>query len=135
MNRARNAPPNHRFDPFKQTASRIKTLEHNGHATDKIELLILGGTWSAYPHNYQERFVQRCLDAMNGAESESLIEAQKANETAEHRNVGLVMETRPDHITLDEVRRLRWLGATKVQMGVQSLDDKILERELSRAHG
>jgi elongator complex protein 3 len=118
---------NHRFDPFKQTASRIKTLEHNGHATDKIELLILGGTWSAYPHNYQERFVQRCLDAMNGAESASLIEAQKANETAEHRNVGLVMETRPDHVTLDEVKRLRWLGATKVQMGVQSLDDKILD--------
>ena len=118
---------NHRFDPFKQTASRIKTLEHNGHATDKIELLILGGTWSAYPHNYQERFVQRCLDAMNGAESASLIEAQKTNETAEHRNVGLVMETRPDHVTLDEVKRLRWLGATKVQMGVQSLDDKILD--------
>lgn len=116
-----------RFDPFKQTTTRLKTLETNGHATDKIELLILGGTWSAYPHNYQERFVQRCLDAMNGVESQSLIDAQHTNETAEHRNVGMVMETRPDHITIDEVRRLRWLGATKVQMGVQSLDDKILE--------
>jgi elongator complex protein 3 len=115
-----------RFDPFKQTCTRLKTLETNGHATDKIELLILGGTWSAYPHNYQERFVQRCLDAMNGVESKSLIDAQHINETAEHRNVGMVMETRPDHITLDEVRRLRWLGATKVQMGVQSLDDAIL---------
>jgi elongator complex protein 3 len=118
---------NHRFDPFKQTASRIKTLEHNGHATDKIELLILGGTWSAYPHNYQERFVQRCLDAMNSAESSSLLDAQRTNETAAHRNVGMVMETRPDYVTLDEVKRLRWLGATKVQMGVQSLDDKILD--------
>lgn len=116
-----------RFDPFKQTTTRLKTLETNGHATDKIELLILGGTWSAYPKNYQERFVQRCLDALNGVESESLIDAQRLNETAEHRNVGMVMETRPDHITLDEVRRLRWLGATKVQMGVQALDDKILE--------
>lgn len=118
---------NHRFDPFKQTASRIRTLEHNGHATDKIELLILGGTWSSYPPQYQEWFAQRCLDAMNETESVSLIEAQKQNETAAHRNVGLVMETRPDHITLAEVKRLRWLGATKVQMGVQSLDDRILD--------
>jgi elongator complex protein 3 len=116
-----------RFDPFKQTRARIETLEHNGHPTDKIELLILGGTWSSYPHKYQEWFVQRCLDAMNETESASLIQAQKQNETAAHRNVGLVMETRPDHITLDEVRRLRWLGATKVQMGVQSLDDRILD--------
>ncbi len=116
-----------RFDPFKQTRARIETLEHNGHATDKIELLILGGTWSSYPPKYQEWFVQRCLDAMNETESASLIQAQKQNETANHRNVGLVMETRPDHVTLDEVRRLRWLGATKVQMGVQSLDDRILD--------
>jgi len=115
------------FDPFKQTASRLQTLETMGHATDKIELLILGGTWSAYPHKYQEWFVQRCLDALNGKESATLLDAQRTNETAVHRNVGMVMETRPDHITLDEVRRLRWLGATKVQMGVQSLDDAILE--------
>jgi elongator complex protein 3 len=117
---------NHRFDPFKQTRSRIQTLAHNGHATDKIELLILGGTWSAYPPKYQEWFVQRCLDAMNERESNSLLDAQHINETAAHRNVGLVMETRPDYVTLDEVKRLRWLGATKVQMGVQSLDDRIL---------
>jgi len=117
---------NNRFDPFKQTRARLRTLEHNGHATDKIELLILGGTWSAYPHKYQEWFVQRCLDALNGVESESLAEAQRINETAAHRNVGLVMETRPDHITLAEVRRLRWLGATKVQLGAQSFDDAIL---------
>jgi elongator complex protein 3 len=64
---------------------------------------------------------------MNESESSSLIEAQHTNETAAHRNVGMVMETRPDHITLDEVRRLRWLGATKVQMGAQSLDDRVLE--------
>jgi elongator complex protein 3 len=115
------------FDPFKQVAMRMQTLESNGHATDKIELLILGATWSAYPLKYQEWFIQRCLDAMNGRDSESLVEAQRINETAAHRDVGLVIETRPDHITLDEVRRLRALGATKVQLGAQSLDDRILE--------
>lgn len=122
---AQRAALNH-FDPFKQTAMRLESLTTNGHSTDKIEFLILGATWSAYPRKYQEWFVRRCLDALNGAESKTLEDAQRLNETAEHRTVGLVMETRPDHITLDEVRRLRWLGATKVQLGVQSLDDHIL---------
>ncbi len=116
-----------RFDPFLQTATRLQALENTGHSTDKIELLVLGGTWSAYPQTYQTQFVQRCLDAMNGSESATLEQAQHTNETAAHRNVGMVMETRPDHITLAEVRRLRWLGATKVQLGVQALDDTILD--------
>jgi elongator complex protein 3 len=118
----------HGFDPFKQTASRIAALQGTGHSVDKIELLVLGGSWSAYPEAYQESFVRRCLDAMNKAESTSLEEAQRLNESALHRNVGLVVETRPDLITPEHVRRLRWLGVTKIQMGVQSLDDAILVR-------
>ncbi len=123
----------HGFDPHAQTASRLQTLEAIGHGTDKVELLILGGTWSAYAHDYQEWFIRRCLEAMNGIESDSLPEAQRANETAAHRNVGLVIETRPDTITPEEVRRLRWLGVTKVQLGIQSLDDAILEQN-QRGH-
>ena len=118
----------HDFDPFRQTASRLEALEAIGHPTDKIELLILGGTWSAYPKSYQAWFVQRCLDAMNGFESADLRVAQAANEGAPHRNVGLVIETRPDHVTVSEVVRLRALGVTKVQLGAQSLDDDILLR-------
>jgi elongator complex protein 3 len=116
----------HDFDPFAQTTARIRALENIGHPTDKIELLILGGTWSAYPADYQEWFVRRCLDAMNEREALSLRQAQVWNETASRRNVGLVVETRPDRITPDEILRLRRLGATKVQLGVQSLDDVIL---------
>jgi elongator complex protein 3 len=123
----------HAFDPFSQTASRISVMRDLGHNVDKIELLILGGTWSCYPHDYQEWFVHRCLDAMNEAEAPRLEEAQRLNETASHRNVGLVVETRPDRITPQEVRRLRWLGVTKVQLGVQSLDDNILIRN-KRGH-
>lgn len=115
------------FDPFKETAGRVQTLESMGHTTDKIELLVIGATWSAYPKKYQEWFIRRCLDAMNGSISASLPEAQKRNETCEHRCVGLVVETRPDYITLEEARRLRWLGVTKVQLGAQSTDDRILE--------
>ncbi|MGB8644948.1 MAG: tRNA uridine(34) 5-carboxymethylaminomethyl modification radical SAM/GNAT enzyme Elp3 [Anaerolineae bacterium] len=122
------------FDPYKETLTRIEALDRMGHSTDKVELLVIGATWSAYPHKYQEWFIRRCLDAMNGEPSATLSEAQKRNETAAHRNVGLVIETRPDSITLDEARRLRWLGVTKVQLGVQSLDDAILALN-NRGHG
>lgn len=117
----------HHFDPYETTASRLRALDNIGHPTDKIELLILGGTWSYYPPDYQEWFIRRCFDAMNGVESDSLEEAQHINETAAHRNVGLVIETRPDYIDVEEVRRLRRYGVTKVQLGAQSLDDHILD--------
>jgi len=127
----------HQFDPFDQVMSRIMQLEALGHPTDKIELLILGGTWSSYKRDYQEWFVKRCFDAMNGfshlpaAEmiigEDELYEAQTYNETALHRNVGLVIETRPDEINPDEIKWLRHLGVTKVQLGAQSMDDRVLE--------
>ena len=124
----------HEFDPYAQVISRLEALEAVGHPTDKIELLILGGTWSSYRRDYQEWFIKRCFEAMNetdeaipAGEDQKLAEAQTINETATHRNVGLVIETRPDEITPDEIRWLRHLGVTKVQMGAQSLDDHILE--------
>jgi elongator complex protein 3 len=131
----------HNFDPYAQVASRLASLEALGHPTDKIELLILGGTWSSYRRDYQEWFIQRCFDAMNtplpsasphfaaenGGSEGGLSKTHLLNETAPHRNVGLVIETRPDEITPDELRWLRHLGVTKVQMGAQSLDDHVLE--------
>ncbi|MBM4425433.1 MAG: tRNA uridine(34) 5-carboxymethylaminomethyl modification radical SAM/GNAT enzyme Elp3 [Chloroflexi bacterium] len=117
----------HAFDPYAQTFHRIRSFSALGHGVSKIELLILGGTWSSYRRDYQEWFVQRCLDAMNGRDSRSLAEAQKWNESAPHRNVGLVIETRPDHIDWNEIKWLRMLGVTKVQMGAQSLSDRILQ--------
>ncbi len=116
----------YKFDPYDQTAGRIRALEQIGHPADKIELLILGGTWSSYRRDYQEWFVKRCFEAMNGEESATLAEAQACNATAARRNVGLVVETRQDHITLDELRWLRYLGVTKVQVGIQSMDERVL---------
>ena len=131
----------HQFDPYEQVHARIRALENLGHPTDKIELLILGGTWSSYRRDYQEWFIKRCFDAMNEPERGALrdhadkletagvdiAQAQAVNETTSHRNVGLVIETRPDEINPDELRWLRHLGVTKVQMGAQSFDDHILE--------
>ncbi len=140
----------HNFDPYTQVRSRLEALSAVGHPTDKIELLILGGTFSAYRRDYQAWFVQQCFEAMNedahpaanlehsehpkeipadsvASAAESLTDAHTLNESALHRNVGLVVETRPDEITPDELAWFRTLGVTKVQMGVQSLDDRILE--------
>jgi len=130
------------FDPYAQVRSRLEALTAVGHPTDKVELLILGGTFSSYRRDYQAWFVRRCFDAMNetrrtegetepdknpaDAELERLEAAQRLNEAAPHRNVGLVVETRPDEITPDELAWFRRLGVTKVQMGAQSLDDRIL---------
>ena len=123
----------HAYDPYSQVASRIRALEGVGHPTDKIELLILGGTWSCYPKDYQEGFVRRCFDAMNPQQASTLEQAHALNETTLHRNVGLVIETRPDYITPGEITHLRRLGVTKIQMGAQSLDDHILDLNL-RGH-
>jgi elongator complex protein 3 (tRNA carboxymethyluridine synthase) len=117
----------HNFDPFGQVASRLQALKAVGHPTDKVELLILGGSWCAYRRDYHEWYIKRCFDALNGVESANLEQAQMLNETAENRNVGLVIETRPLDITTAELSWLRRLGVTKLQMGAQSLDDHILE--------
>jgi len=117
----------HGFDPYDQVVARLQALDAVGHPTDKIELLVLGGTWSAYKRDYQKWFIHRCLDALNGAESPDLRAAQEINERTTHRNIGMVIETRPDHVNPDELAWMRSLGVTKVQMGAQSLDDRVLE--------
>ncbi len=172
----------HRFDPYRQTWSRLHAFRQMGHDVDKVELIVLGGTWSHYPEAYQVWFVERCLAAMSdfgagidarGEHTPTLPEfrdarlepdrgdggrrynrsvsallaqgapttlrrpdaraAWRALETAQHRNeaaavrvVGLVVETRPDAVDEAEVHRLRRLGVTKVQLGIQSLSDRVL---------
>ncbi len=189
------------FDPYLQTIMRLQTYHNLGHSTDKIEIIILGGTWSFYPETYQIWFVKRIFDALHdfgagidrrdevisalrsrsqftgtpisdialqgetlsesynqvvsslyademqrsrvlageiaaGSRQRSLADeyaswdelavVQRQNESAACRAVGLVVETRPDHINAEEVRRVRRLGCTKVQIGFQSLDDRVL---------
>ncbi len=197
------------FDPYLQTYVRLQTYYNLGHPTDKIEVIILGGTWSFYPETYQIWFVKRVFDAMHDfaagddrredvsaalrdasklhpennvtnvsvigsdlkqtynqvvqsiysaemtrshaladevatgtrqrspidefATWEELEAVHKFNETADVRCVGLVVETRPDHISEEEVLRIRRLGCTKVQIGFQSLNDDVL-RANKRGH-
>ncbi len=115
------------YDPFKQTASRIKQLRAIGHKTDKIDLIIMGGTFTSRPEEYQDFFVKRCFDAMNGKDASDMESAQVTNESAKARCVGMTVETRPDWFSSHQVNHSMQLGATKVEFGVQILDDAVLD--------
>lgn len=122
------------FDAYRQVKNRLKGLERTGHTTEKIEIIVAGGTFSYYPKTYQTSFIRNVFNALNEKKFRSLAEAQKYNEKAEHRCVGLSLETRPDWITVEEIKRMRMLGATKVEIGIQSLDEDVLAAN-KRGHG
>jgi elongator complex protein 3 len=122
------------FDAKRQVESRFRTLADMGHPVDKIELIIMGGTFLAYPCEYQYQFVKDCYDALNGVPSANLEEAKKMNETAEHRCVGLCIETRPDWCGEVEIKSMLDFGTTRVELGAQTLDDDI-HRLTKRGHG
>ncbi len=113
---------------------RIGTLVRMGHPVDKIELIIMGGTFLAYPVDYQYWFVKSCYDALNETESPDLEAAKSVNESSAHRCVGLCVETRPDWCGESEIERLLDFGATRVELGVQTLDDDI-HKLTRRGHG
>ncbi|MFC1755965.1 elongator complex protein 3 [Patescibacteria group bacterium] len=169
------------FDPYFQTYNRLVAYNNIGHPTGKVELIVLGGTWSHYPEEYQIWFIKRCFEAMNDFDKdkspkglevkiksplnedllreikgesmketynqviakalikktneendetatwEELNKSQKTNEKSKSRCVGLVLETRPDEINKEELIRIRKLGGTKIQIGIQSLNDEVLE--------
>ena len=127
------------FDPFRQVTMRIQALQNNGHSVDKLEILVLGGTWSVYPEKYQHEFIRDCFYAANifGKKNKrkpfSLLREQKINETAKYKIIGLTLETRPDFINPTEIKRMRLLGTTRVQIGVQHTDNKILNY-IKRGH-
>jgi len=134
------------FDPYLQIQRRLDAFYDNGHRPEKIDVRILGGTWSFYLKNYQTWFVKKLYQAMNeyvahsGREQNkikarfTLSALQDANESATHKCIGLSIETRPDYVNMQEIIRLRTFGVTKVEIGVQSLNDDV-QRRTKRDHG
>jgi len=121
------------YDPYEQTKARIAQLEAIGHKAEKIELIIMGGTFNAQPKPVQEEFVRRALDAMNGKPSRTLAGALKLNEKAAHRAIGITFETRPDWCKKRQIDELLRMGATRVELGVQTLSDAVY-RKVHRGH-
>lgn len=127
------------FDPYAQVQARLRQYEALGHRPSKVELIVMGGTFPALPRDYQERFVAKCLDAMNRypqppAGEVGLEEAQLANEEASIRCVGMTLETRPDWARPSDVDFMLRLGATRVELGVQTIYDEVLAA-VKRGHG
>ena len=115
------------YDAKEQIKLRLKILSEMGHPTDKVELIVMGGTFLAYPEDYQHQFIKDCYDALNGEQSATLADAKQLNETANHRCTGLCIETRPDWCQQEQVDRMLEFGTTRVELGVQTLDDKIYQ--------
>ena len=137
------------FDPYQQVSQRIQALTTNGHPTDKVELIIKGGTWNSYPIKYQYWFIARCFEACNNAKFENSqvdemfplndlrklsFKIQKTNEKSKHRIIGLTIETRPDFINRGTVAAMREMGTTRIELGVQNTNEKILDIT-KRGHG
>jgi len=121
------------YDPYKQVAARVRQLDEIGHKTSKCELIIMGGTFIAQEKRYKRWFVQRCFDAFNGNSSRSLEEAMEKNERASNRVVGITFETRPDYAMERHVDEMLGMGATRVELGVQTLSDEIYKK-VGRGH-
>ena len=151
------------FDPYRQIVLRLKAMENNGHEPNKIEVIVIGGTWSYFPEKYKFWYILNCFKAANDyarlklpedpnedsrlkladslvkkikspfAQSlklaeikKRLLEEQKKNEKAKYKIIGLTLETRPDYINTQELLEMRQLGATRIEIGVQAVDDQIL---------
>ncbi len=121
------------FAAARQVQDRLRALSQMGHPTDKVELIVMGGTFLSTPPDYQYRFIKGCYDALNGEQSVTLAEARRTNQTARHRCIGLCIETRPDWCCQAKIDRMLEFGATRVELGVQTLDDDI-SRLVKRGH-
>ena len=125
------------FDPVKQFRSRSNMLKKCGHVVDKIEIIVLGGTWSCYPMEYRDWFCKMLFYAANTFDDDyetlrepfSLEKEQEINESAKYHVIGLTIETRPDYINVDEIISYRRQGVTRVQVGIQHTHDYVLESE------
>jgi len=121
------------YDPFHQTKDRLNQYVLTGHPSDKIEIIILGGTFLALDKNYQDWFVKRIFDALNGKESKNLEVAQTLNENSRHRCTGLTIETRADYCFKAHINQMLELGTTRVEIGVQSIYPGVLKK-VRRGH-
>ncbi|MBE8539586.1 tRNA uridine(34) 5-carboxymethylaminomethyl modification radical SAM/GNAT enzyme Elp3 [Geoglobus acetivorans] len=129
----------HEYDSFRQVTSRLSELKEIGHDVDKVEIIVMGGTFPAREEDYKQKFILGIFSALNSFESEKklysdLEQAKKDNERAKARCVGMTFETRPDYAGEEHIIEMLRFGGTKVELGVQSVYDDVLEK-IQRGHG
>ncbi|MFX0169186.1 MAG: tRNA uridine(34) 5-carboxymethylaminomethyl modification radical SAM/GNAT enzyme Elp3 [Candidatus Hodarchaeota archaeon] len=121
------------YDPYLQVKSRLEQLQAMGHSTEKVELIVMGGTFLSAPPDYQINFVKRSLDAMIGSDTKTLTEAIQLAERSVTRPVGITIETRPDYCQREHIDSMLAFGTTRVELGVQTIYDDIYSK-VSRGH-
>ena len=121
------------FDPYQQVKSRIEQFSIMGHDVDKVELIIFGGTLTAYPQDYLEWFVIQCLNAMSGVDAKNIEGAQAAAENASIKNSDITIETRPDYCKKSHIDLMLRLGTTRIELGVQTVYDDVYKL-VNRGH-
>lgn len=121
------------FDPVLQIHSRIDQLESTGHYSEKLEIIVMGGTFNSTPAKYQQEFMLGVYEALNGVRSSTIADSKHLNETAKYRCVGLTFETKPDWALKKHVLKMLEFGVTRVELGVQTLRDEVLTH-VNRGH-
>ena len=121
------------YDVKRQVKARLKVLKDMGHPVEKLEVIIIGGTFLQYPKEFRHNYIKGLYDAINNKKSKNLEEAKKINETSKQRVVALCIENRPDNCSEEEIKEMLSYGATRIEIGVQIPDDKIYKK-INRGH-
>ncbi|XKL60610.1 hypothetical protein PGB90_007667 [Kerria lacca] len=122
-----------RYDPYEQTRSRIEQLKQLGHSVDKVEFIIMGGTFMSLPENYRENFIKNLHDALSGYRSHNVDDAVKFSERSKTKCIGITIETRPDYCLKRHLSDMLRYGCTRLEIGVQSVYEDVA-RDTNRGH-
>ncbi|XP_075729263.1 elongator complex protein 3 isoform X1 [Rhipicephalus microplus] len=122
-----------RYDPFLQTRHRVEQLQQLGHSVDKVEFIVMGGTFMCLPEDYRDRFIRSLHDALSGHTSSSVAEAVRYSERARTKCIGITIETRPDYCLKRHLGDMLQYGCTRLEIGVQSVHEDVA-RDTNRGH-
>jgi elongator complex protein 3 len=122
-----------RYDPYKQSRGRVEQLQRLGHPTDKVEFILMGGTFMSLPEDYRDYFVRSLHDSLSGHRSRSVAEAIRLSEQSKTRCIGLTIETRPDYCQRRHLHEMLHYGCTRLEVGVQSVHEDVA-RDTNRGH-
>lgn len=122
-----------RYDPFVQTRHRVEQLQQLGHSVDKVEFIVMGGTFMCLPEDYRDKFVRSLHDALSGHSSNSVAEAVRYSERARTKCIGITIETRPDYCLKRHLGDMLQYGCTRLEIGVQSVHEDVA-RDTNRGH-
>ena len=122
-----------RYDPLLQTRHRVEQLKQLGHSVDKVEFIVMGGTFMALTDSYKDYFIRNLHDALSGHRSKNVAEAVRYSERSRAKCIGITIETRPDYCLKKHLSEMLTYGCTRLEIGVQSVYEDVA-RDTNRGH-